>query len=272
MMNNSKTSKNHSFVSTQKDYLYSIVKNIGIAAFILLIVVSGGCKQSDTQSDDFITVDVTANYPKKELILQDFMDVEYIPLETNDEFITSGHIRAIGKEMIIVNNRTPNPYNIDGDLFIFDRNGNSLNKINRSGQGSQEYMNIGGIILDEENSEIFVNSHYTSKIYVYDLLGNFKRSFGHKEGSFYFPICNLNKNHLICVDGNSNSDSDEIKRNRFIIISKQDGSIIKEIQIPYKEKKSPRVTTINANGRKSSRLARNQELVPYLDSWIRRRI
>ena len=35
----------------------------------------------------YITVDITANYPKKEMILQDFMDVEYIPLETTDEFI-----------------------------------------------------------------------------------------------------------------------------------------------------------------------------------------
>ena len=51
-------------------------------AFILFIFSGcGGNKQSE---DDLITVDVTAQYPKKELILQDFMDVEYIPLETTD--------------------------------------------------------------------------------------------------------------------------------------------------------------------------------------------
>ena len=55
-------------------------------AIILFIAAGvGGCKQSGTNGG-LITVDVTAGYPEKELILQDFMDVEYIPLETNDEF------------------------------------------------------------------------------------------------------------------------------------------------------------------------------------------
>lgn len=35
------------------------------------------------------------------MILQDFMDVEYISLETTDEFICQGFIQAIGKDMII---------------------------------------------------------------------------------------------------------------------------------------------------------------------------
>ena len=36
----------------------------------------------NNQTNELITVDVTKNYPEKELTLQDFMDVEYIPLET----------------------------------------------------------------------------------------------------------------------------------------------------------------------------------------------
>ena len=48
---------------------------------IMLLLVVAGCGESKPPTDDLITVDVTANYPKKELILQDFMDVEYIPLE-----------------------------------------------------------------------------------------------------------------------------------------------------------------------------------------------
>jgi len=52
------------------------------------------------------------SYPKKELILQDFMEVEYIPLETTDDFITLGIVMAIGKEIILVRNRVG-----DGDIF-----------------------------------------------------------------------------------------------------------------------------------------------------------
>lgn len=48
---------------------------LGAILFILM-----GCGVD--KSDSLVTVDVTVNYPKKELVLQDFMDVEYIPLET----------------------------------------------------------------------------------------------------------------------------------------------------------------------------------------------
>ena len=42
-----------------------------------------GCEKSVINEDGVIVVDVTAKYPKKNLVLQDFMDVEYIPLETS---------------------------------------------------------------------------------------------------------------------------------------------------------------------------------------------
>jgi len=44
-----------------------------LAIILFLMTGCGGTKQSN---DDFITIDVTKSYPKKELILQDFMDVE----------------------------------------------------------------------------------------------------------------------------------------------------------------------------------------------------
>lgn len=67
----------------------------------------------DQTADDLITVDVTNNsFPKKELALQDFMDVEYIPLETNDDFVNQGFVQAIGKEFILVKN-----YRDDGDIL-----------------------------------------------------------------------------------------------------------------------------------------------------------
>jgi hypothetical protein len=63
------------------------------SVIMLAAVIAGctGCKHSGKQvTNDIVTVDVMASYPEKELILQDFMDVEYVPLETTDEFITQG--------------------------------------------------------------------------------------------------------------------------------------------------------------------------------------
>lgn len=222
-----------------------------------------GCRGNKQSADDFITVDVTTNYPKKELILQDFLDIEYIPLETNDEFITAANIQAIGKDIIILRNNS-----MDGDIYIFDRKGKALRKINRRGQGGEEYTNILGIALDESNGEIFINNHFSNKIVVYDLFGNFKRSFRQKEGFFYNQIGDFNQDYLICHDGVLEYDKPDLKRNCFLLVSKQDGNI-QEIQTPYKEKISTLVLARDVNGEISNdRLMRNRELIPSRDSWI----
>ena len=82
-----------------------------ISAMILFLIT--GCESGKQPANDFLTVDITANYPKKELILQDFLDVEYIPLETNDEFITQGSVKAIGKRFVLVTNLLN-----DGNIFV----------------------------------------------------------------------------------------------------------------------------------------------------------
>jgi len=75
-----------------------------LISIIILFVLMAGCGEGNKQSgDDFITVDVTKKYPKKELILQDFLDVEYVPLETSDEFITTTSLQAIGKQGYYIN-------------------------------------------------------------------------------------------------------------------------------------------------------------------------
>lgn len=213
---------------------YHMKRTITTLAIILFTLAgSVGCKQSGEQTEDLITVDVMATYPKKDLFIQDFMDVEYIPLETKDDFLNQGFVQAIGKDIILIKNRTD-----DGDIFVYDRTGKALRKINRKGQGNEEYTFILGMTLDENNNEMFVNDHYARRLQVYDLYGNFKRSLKHKEGGgsiYYTDIFNYDKDHLICYD----EYNEEIP---FVLISKQDGSITKEIKIPFKEKKAARIT------------------------------
>lgn len=197
--------------------------------FILIIfqAILLSCVEGKQPADNVITVDVTKNnFPKKELIIQDFMNVEYIPLETTDEFINQGFVQEIGKEIILVINRTD-----DGNIYVYDRTGKALRKINRKGQGGEEYTYITKIILDEDNNEILVHDHHIKKIYVYDLYGNFKRSFSYKEntkGWLYTDMSNYNKTNLICFDEYND------KGRAFVLISKLDGSNTKKIDIPAK--------------------------------------
>ena len=66
---------------------------------IIILFVMAGCGGDHSSTDGLITVDVNDSYStKKELVLQDFMDVEYIPLETNDEFINRACVQAVGEK------------------------------------------------------------------------------------------------------------------------------------------------------------------------------
>ena len=227
----------------------------------ILLLVMTSCGSDNTSTDGFITVDVTkSSYsPKKELVLQDFMDVEYIPLETNDEFINHGYVQAIGKKYIIVRN-----YNNDGDIFVYDRNGKAIRKINRKGQGGEEYISCLKIILDEENEELFINDFLARKIKVYDLEGNFKRSFKQKqEGDtqFYGEIFNYDKDNLICYD-ECNADIP------FLLVSKKDGSITREIITPFKEKKLFIQLLRYEGGTRAAGPGPYSRITPFKGNWI----
>ena len=227
----------------------------------ILLLVMTSCGKDNASTDGFITVDVTkSSYsPKKELVLQDFMDVEYIPLETNDEFVNQGYVNAIGEKYIIVTN-----YREDGDIFVYDRNGKAIRKINRKGQGGEEYISCLKIILDEENEELFVNDFLARKIKVYDLEGNFKRSFKQKqEGDtqFYGEIFNYDKDNLICYD-ECNADIP------FLLVSKKDGNITREIITPFKEKKLFIQLLRYEGGTRAAGPGPYSRITPFKGNWI----
>jgi hypothetical protein len=234
------------------------------AIILLLTVTTESIGQSQAVNDDILKIDVTKSYsPKKELILQDFMDVEYIPLETNDIFVNQGIVCAIGKDIILVRNKIR-----DGNIFVYDRTGKAIRKINRKGYGGEEYSDILGILLDEDKGEMYVNDINKKKIFVYDLKGKFKRSFKHKESSkysFYTDIFNYDRDNLICYE-----ESNE--KIAFLLISKQDGSITKEIEIPFKKKKSTEMTVQVSDGDNRTTTYSAAEyyhkILPYNDNWL----
>ena len=131
---------------------------ITITAIILIAMT--GCRGGKQLSEELIVVDVTKSYPVKEMILQDFMDVEYIALETTYDFLTQGSILDIGKEIILVRNNAN-----DGDIFVYDKSGKGLRKFNHLGQGPEDYGNLAGsyVTLDEENKEILINNFMTGQ-------------------------------------------------------------------------------------------------------------
>ncbi len=238
------------------------MEKISITLVILLLIISAcGEKKQDNRNGGIITIDVTTNYPKKELILQDFMDVEYIPLETNDEFVCHGFLQGVSEDFIVI--RDPNHVE-DGNIFIFDRNGKALKKINRKGQGPEEYTHFLGVTFDKDNDELFINDAAGNKIVVYDLEGNFKRSFSIEKETFHY-IYNFDQENLICYDVR------DLNEQSFMIIFKQDGSITKEIQIPYYGEKISTWLTFydeKTNITYATNPQYEHPIIPTFKSWI----
>ena len=231
-------------------------KKLIISACILITFV--GCKLAN--DDEFITVDVAASVPEKEIVVQDFMDVEYVPLETNDDFVVPNNVAAIGESYIVMRSRGN-----EGTLYFFDRHsGKALHKFNHRGQGPEEYAYVTGVILDEKNQEVFINDAGSAKMVIYDLQGNFKRSFAHRDGGYYMTAVSYDSNHLIVYDASQMSKGGEPRdKNYYLIISKADGSVTDEVPLPYETIKS----TVVTNGEVTAAFS-VEAIVPYQDDFL----
>ena len=258
--------------------LKRIITGTNVMIVIVLIITGcGGNRKSNNRNEDintvapedtiktvalrdtFLTIDVTKKYPQKELKLQDFMDVEYIPLETTDEFVCQGAVVAIGKDILLVRNIIR-----DGNIYVFYRNGLGLRKFNRMGQGPGEYLLYFDVFLDETNAEIIIEESAFKKKLIYDLHGNFLRNI-HKDDTRWFVARNFDDESLFCKDISYMMESKGADNQRFVLISKQDGSLVKDFRIYFKKRVEWGVTNRAGNAGGSPRLF---PIVPYNDRWL----
>lgn len=235
---------------------------------ILLLAFLMGCGGNNLSTEEIIAIDVTKHYPEKTFILQDLFDIEYVPLETTNESLTFGYVRAVTDDFII----TKNANFRDGDIFFFDREGKLLRKINHKGNAPGEYVFTSHVFFDEKTEELFVSCLATSKIYVYDVTGKFKHSFKFPENEsgavVYKPFYRFGQDILIACDNTVgrrvNGREVHLKQNSiFHLISDKDGSIVDEISIPINKRVSQMVYDPPHVA-----IVRNDELFPYKDNWL----
>ena len=208
----------------------------------LLVWVMAGAMlaacQNNDKADGIMTIDLNKIYIEKEIILQDIMGVEYVPLDSSDEFISSANIKAVGEKYFVLVS--------DKKILLFDRHtGKGIRVIDHKGQGAEEYTLAYNVILDETNNELFVNDPTIKKIWVYDLEGNFKRSFKHREEHEFVDVTDFDKDYLVCFDeaifmDMVKTETDNSRIYHFLI-SKKDGSIVQEISVPYEKLNAPMV-------------------------------
>ena len=195
------------------------MKNLYFLSFFLVLFYS--CTIKKDKSDYIIEINVEKNYEEKIIYLQDIANVKYVPLKTNEGYITTSRPRIIRDNFILLYDFHTN------QILIFDSNGNTKSRFSRYGNGPGEYLSASSIIYDEKYKELFIRDSFLKKILVYDLNGHFKRDFPFKLNSYYVNIAEFDDKSLICY--NSDPDHKELGSS-YLLISKQNGSVLKEIK------------------------------------------
>ena len=141
--------------------------------FLLLLAGSG---KDNTPADGFIKADVTkGSYsPKKELVLQDFMDGEYTPLETNGEFINQGFVQGVSEKKILVTNRKNdeeiliNSHYIQ-KILVYDLCGNYKRLLNH--QAGTDSLKSYSYCMDSNSFYLKISNYDDSNLICYDFIG-----------------------------------------------------------------------------------------------------
>ena len=206
---------------------------------LLLIFCFSACDKKEQKNDDLdenglIIVNTKKEYSKKDIDwAENAESIEYIPLETNKDFLTEPGSKIIGftDDYIIYS------VNRHNQILIFDRQGKALRKIAKQGNGPEEYLSIYKSCYDDKAQEVFIHDIFQSNIKVYNLYGDFLRSFptlnkGKSDRFSYQEMENYNEKYLICYV------KDNSIKYPFFLISKQDGKKYKDIKVSYVKKLS----------------------------------
>ena len=187
-------------------------KLLCLSVFLFLL----GCTQERRNDSDLIHINLSGSFPEREIRLEEVAYIEFLQLETHDDFLFRGEPRIVTSDKIIFTQ-------MNGDIIVFSRNGRPFSRFNRRGGGPEEFPDMWGIMYDEATEEIFV--HSPTRIMVYSLTGEFKRAIPLLEGSS-LSVVNYDAESLLLFDSNN------VYPTPFSLISKKDGSIIATIDMP----------------------------------------
>lgn len=178
--------------------------------------------------------DYTTDYPVKEFPYSSVFDIKYIPVETDSTLIDRLRILSITNQKVIGVTDKENKF-----VFI-DENGTITNKFSRIGNAKEEYLGVNDAFYDEAGQTFFILDSQKGRILLLDKDGMYKREFPVEKGHGISAIFNLNENSFISY--NCNLGFTEDTHGSYSVLSKENGSVIKDIMISCEgEKRYPTV-------------------------------
>jgi hypothetical protein len=150
--------------------------NIILKSYILAVIsIVSGCGRNSTvhKNMNYITIAVDAEKSLNGINMSEiFSAVEYIPLETGDNNLI-GEINqiVIFKDRIYISDTYQTQ-----SVFCYSMEGKFLYKLDKKGQGPDEYIKLNGIDIDRDKERLLIYSS-ENKILEYDMDGNFIESY-----------------------------------------------------------------------------------------------
>ena len=188
--------------------------------FLLFAAIFVNSCSSDKQSNkDLPNIDVKKDYPEKEFILTDIAEVTYVHLSAkNNDFLYKGTINYVSENTIVINDYS------SGSILFFSKDGTPRSRFNRFGEGSQEYKQkyIPQLLYDEKTNEVFIYTMRSDVIMVYTSTGDYLREIK----------ISKDVNSINFYDNQSLIINDQ---RTFYRISKADGEVLEQMEIPYGE-------------------------------------
>lgn len=140
-------------------------------SFCFLILSCGGNKRA-ANVEFPITVDVSQDYPKEEVRLNEIAELKYISLETTDSSLISDYASVIyaGPDFVILQ---PDGRN-NADILIFDGSGKIKSKVHYFGQGPDEISYYPSYYYNKEEQALYIFSSRLKKGLVFNLDGTLK--------------------------------------------------------------------------------------------------
>lgn len=196
-----------------------------------ILIFPGNEIKAQSNQNVIPIIDKNKSYPETDFVPE--TEVKYIPLETSKDVLLGrvAHIYYVSDSLILVTDWE------SGDVIFFDMNGRAVSYFNqKNGLG---YNRISYAVYDEKNEEIFILDEVLGKIIVFNKEGTLKRSYRVPKNLNLVRIDNFSNNLLLAWHEHIMGPLTPEQRNPYVLISKEDGSIVSKLNI-YLEKANPR--------------------------------
>lgn len=171
------------------------------------------------------TFDVKNDYPETKIKLSDLSDALYIPLGTNDTTLLRLLGTCEGNEYFITDDLIY-VHETEKAIYVFKKDGTPVRKIDRRGAGPEEYPYLASYAVDTLHNELFILDAARKRTLVYDLEGNFKRTFPNLAKEIGILNDSLLINYYRYNPGGP----------RYAVTRKTDGTTVKKLPIRFNVK------------------------------------